>query len=82
MLKLKRWLVLRLEDACEWTHHHPYPCRLALLSSHLDERWGTGMWMDDSDPEWVEFSAGVDPDDIDATVAAIVELRERRMARS
>ena len=52
---MKRWLVGRLEDLCtltHWiTHHRPWlwlpgvhVCQLAMWSSQLDERWGTGVW--------------------------------------
>jgi hypothetical protein len=51
---VKRWIVRGMEDACDVLDRAPFgigyrtrlgcPRGLALWSSQLDERWGTGVW--------------------------------------
>ena len=50
---MRPWIVRSLEVLCERTHWLTWrrpiiwilpPCRLALWSSDLDERWGAGVW--------------------------------------
>ena len=40
-----KWLIVAgLEWLCTLVRHHPYPCKLAIWSYELDEKWKTGFW--------------------------------------
>jgi hypothetical protein len=46
-MRLKRWLVIQLDERCPCWQSGPFRgCRMALWSSKLDERWGTEVWKD------------------------------------